>query len=92
MRSGAGGALPRLTGIVSVGGTRRGIFQAPGEKPLSLGEGEMVAGWTIQAIGRNRIELQRVGGSMTIEPVKDPAAGQARPPVQPPALSKPVQQ
>ncbi|MDR3436836.1 hypothetical protein [Telmatospirillum sp.] len=63
--------LPRLTGIVVDGEKKIAVFQPAGEKPRVVKEGDAIGGWTIQAIGRRQVVLQKPGGTMTIEPAKD---------------------
>jgi len=65
------GKLPRLTGIVVAPERKVAVFQPFGEKPKALKEGDAIGGWTIRTIDRRQVVLERNGGTMTIEPVKD---------------------
>lgn len=80
--------LPRLAGILVSGGTRIAIFQPGGdEKPIWVGEGEEVKGWTVQQIAANAVTVDGPGGTQTIEPKFDPNAPTetaAAEPTQPP--------
>lgn len=68
----AGGEqVPRLTGIVMTGARRTALFQAMGEKPKVLREGETLGGWTIASITHRQVVLQKSGGTMTIELAPD---------------------
>jgi general secretion pathway protein N len=70
-----GDAVPRLSAIVVAGDKRLAVFQPPVGKPMLLREGDAVGGWTIHRIDRRQVVLQKAGGTMTIEPSKDLAAG-----------------
>jgi general secretion pathway protein N len=70
-----GDGVPRLSAIVVAGDKRLAVFQPPTGKPMALREGDVVGGWTIHTIDRRQVVLQKAGGTMTIEPSKDLAAG-----------------
>jgi hypothetical protein len=65
--------LPRLTGVMFARDRKVAVFQPVGGKPQVLKEGNAVGGWIIRTIGPHQVVLEKNGGTMTIEPVKDTA-------------------
>lgn len=73
--SGTSTNLPRLAGILISADGRRAIFQSGGDdKPLVMGEGEDIAGWTIKQIFPTSVILTGRLGTQTLEPNFDPNA------------------
>jgi len=70
------GTMPRLAGIVIAGKRKLAVFQRSNDKALSLSEGDTIGMWTIKAINRRDVVLQRPGGTMTIEPATDSTLAQ----------------
>jgi hypothetical protein len=65
--------LPRLSGIVSVEGEKKAIFQPEGDgKPLVVGEGEDLAGWTVLSIAEDVVTIGRGNGTKALQPKFDP--------------------
>lgn len=85
--------LPRVAGIVVTPAGRRAIFAERGAKPLVLGEGGQVAGFTVQSIQAGQVTVRGPEGVRVLSPTFDPAApAQAAPPATaspPPGLSIP---
>ena len=70
--------MPRLSGILIDQSRRRAIFQPSGDaKPVSLAEGEQVAGWQIQKIAVDGVTLTGPKGTETLLPKPDPALAAA---------------
>jgi hypothetical protein len=70
--------MPRLSGILIDQSQRRAIFQPGGDaKPVSLSEGEQVAGWQIQKIAADGVTLTGPKGTETLQPKPDPALAAA---------------
>jgi hypothetical protein len=64
--------IPRLAGIIVGPQSRRALFQpADGGKPLSLGEGDEIAGWVIEAIAVDGVRINGAEGQQTITPQPD---------------------
>jgi hypothetical protein len=72
----AAGEPPRLAGIVLSADLRAAIFQPAGkdEKPVVLGEGEAVAGWTVRRIADGAVDVDGIHGARTLSPKFDPTA------------------
>jgi hypothetical protein len=74
----AGDHMPRLAGILIDPPQRHAIFQPSGDgKPLSLIEGDQVAGWQIERIAPDGVTLTGPQGSETLLPKPDPNAPRA---------------
>lgn len=58
--------LPRLSAIIVVGGTRRAIFVAPGQKPVLVSEGGDIGPDRITAIAPGKVELLGPDGAVTL--------------------------
>ena len=81
--------LPRLSGILTVGNTRHALFQPSGDVPtLTVGEGELVAGWNVVKIGLDSVTLKGPNGETTLEPKFDENLTPAAPPA--PVYTKPA--
>jgi hypothetical protein len=73
--------LPRLSGILMVKGVGRAIFQASdGAKPVTIGIGETIGGWTILGITIDGVAMTGPGGPRTLTPAGDPTLVSAPPP------------
>jgi hypothetical protein len=73
--------MPRLAGIIIERAQRRAIFQPSGDgKPMTLVEGDQVAGWQIQGIAADGVTLTGPKGTQTLEPKADPSLASAQPP------------
>jgi hypothetical protein len=81
-----GEGLPRLTGIAVSPSGRSAIFAgAAAGKPIVVGEGGSVGGYTVRAIAPGRVQVVGPGGERTLSPSFDPtlpavAAEAPRPP------------
>jgi hypothetical protein len=82
--------LPRLSGVFIYSTIRHAVFQPVGDvPPLVVGEGELVAGWTVAKIERGAVTLTGPKGETTVEPKFD--ENMVPPPPQlPPSLPKPA--
>ncbi|HLZ67816.1 MAG TPA: hypothetical protein VKQ29_16445 [Aliidongia sp.] len=70
--------MPRLAGIMIDQSQRRAIFQPSGDaKPVSLTEGDQIAGWQIQQIAADGVTLAGPKGTETLQPKPDPALAAA---------------
>ncbi len=85
--------LPRLTGIAMSPLGRSAIFAgAAGGKPVVVGEGGSVGGYTVRAIRPDGVQVDGPGGVRTVAPAFDPApprtdaSGQV--PVAPPGMPR----
>lgn len=56
---------PRLSAIIIVGGSRRAIFAAPGEKPAVVSQGGAVGAYQVKAIGAGSVALQGPDGGIS---------------------------
>jgi len=82
--------LPRLTGVEMYGTTKRALFQPVGDvPPLVVGEGELVAGWTVAKIEHTSVTLTGPKGETTVEPKFDENMVPP-PPQMPPVINKPA--
>ncbi len=64
--------LPRLAGVLLADGDRRAIFQPDGDKkPVVVGEGDQLSGWTVRSIADGAVTLGRAGGTRTLRPKLD---------------------
>jgi hypothetical protein len=73
--------MPRLAGVIIERTQRRAIFQPPGDgKPVTLIEGDQIAGWQIQGIAADGVTLTGPKGTQTLEPKGDPTLAAAQPP------------
>ncbi len=86
-------SLPRVAGIMVTPAGRRAIFAEKGAKPLVLGEGGQVAGFTVQSIRAGQVTVRGPEGVRVLSPTFDPEApASAAPPgaaPPPPGLSIP---
>ena len=82
-------ALPRVAGIMVTPAGRRAIFAEKGTKPLVLGEGGQVSGFTVQSIQAGQVTVRGPEGVRVLSPAFDsePPAPASPPP--PPGLSIP---
>lgn len=65
--------MPRLAGILVDPTQRHAIFQPSGDgKPLTLVEGDQIAGWQIQRIAADSVTLTGPKGTQTLQPKPDP--------------------
>jgi len=81
--------LPRLAGIVIAPGTKRATFQNGQEdKPVTLSEGDDIAGWTIDQIALTGVTLTGPRGRQVLRPKYDPNVV----PTEPIVPAKPAQQ
>ncbi|HEV2673542.1 MAG TPA: hypothetical protein VGV37_03305 [Aliidongia sp.] len=72
--------MPRLAGILIDPTQRRAIFQPNGDgKPLTVDEGDQVAGWQVQRIAIDGVTLTGPKGTQTLQPKPDPALAAAAP-------------
>ena len=70
--------LPRLTGARISPAGRRAIFAgADGGRPVVVGEGDSVAGYTVQAISPGAVTLQGPDGQRSVSPTFDPSPRRA---------------
>jgi hypothetical protein len=68
-----GEGLPRLTGIAVSPAGRSAIFAgAAAGKPIVVGEGGSVGGYTVRAIAPGQVQVVGPGGARTLSPVFDP--------------------
>lgn len=64
--------FPRLAGVVLADGNRRAIFQPDGDKkPIIVGEGDQLAGWTVRSIAADAVTIDRANGTHTLRPKFD---------------------
>lgn len=78
--------LPRVAGIVVTPAGRRAIFAEKGTKPLVLGEGGQISGFTVQSIQAGQVTVRGPEGVRVLSPTFDPdAAPPASAPGAPPA-------
>lgn len=85
-------SLPRVAGIVVTPAGRRAIFAEKGTKPLVLGEGGQVGGFTVQSIQAGQVTVRGPEGVRVLSPTFDPDAPAPPPPgaaPPPPSLSVP---
>jgi hypothetical protein len=70
--------MPRLAGIMIERTQRRAIFQPSGDgKPVTLVEGDQVAGWKVQQIAADGVTLTGPKGTQTLQPKADPSLAAA---------------
>lgn len=86
--------LPRVAGIMVTPAGRRAIFAEKGTKPLVLGEGGQVAGFTVQSIQAGQVTVRGPEGVRVLSPTFDPDAAAPTSPLgaaprPPPGLSIP---
>jgi hypothetical protein len=85
--------LPRVAGVVVTPAGRRAIFAVKGAKPLVLGEGGQVAGFTVQSIQAGQVTVRGPEGVRVLSPTFDPDAPAPATPLgaapPPPGLSIP---
>ena len=76
--------MPRLGGILIDRAQRSAIFQPANEgKPVTLVEGDQIAGWTIQQITADSVTLTGPKGTQTLQPKPDPSLASTVPTVDP---------
>lgn len=69
-----GFTLPRLSAIIVSGAVRRAIFAAPGQKPVTVGEGGEIGPYRITAIAPYNVRLLGPEGNVTLRPQALPPA------------------
>ena len=85
--SAGGEGLPRLTGIAISPIERSAIFAGlSGGKPIVVGEGGSVAGFTVKVIEPGAVQVVGPGGPRTLAPAFDPTPRTAASDNQPPVL------
>jgi hypothetical protein len=67
----AASGLPRLSGIIIAGRSRRAIFMPDGGKPVVLAEGASIEDGTIRQIAVDRVVVASSKGDMTLYPSFD---------------------
>ena len=67
-------SLPRVAGIMVTPAGRRAIFAEKGAKPLVLGEGGQVSGFTVQSIQAGQVTVRGPQGIRVLSPTFDPEA------------------
>ncbi len=67
-------SLPRVAGIMVTPAGRRAIFAEKGAKPLVLGEGGQVGGFTVQSIRAGQVTVRGPEGVRVLSPTFDPDA------------------
>ena len=90
--SAAAPQLPRVAGIMVTPAGRRAIFAEKGTKPLVLGEGGEVSGFTVQSIQAGQVTVRGPEGVRVLSPTFDPDAPAPASPaaaLPPPGLSIP---
>jgi hypothetical protein len=60
--------LPRLSAVIVIGGIRRAVFAAPGQKPQLLVEGQTIGPYKVEAIAPDKVRLLGPDGPMTLHP------------------------
>jgi len=76
--------MPRLAGILINGTQRSAIFQPANEgKPVTLVEGDQIAGWQVQQITADGVTLTGPKGTQTVQPKPDPSLASTVPTVDP---------
>jgi hypothetical protein len=71
----ASSVLPRLSGVMIDGASRRAIFAGTdGEKPVTATEGADVAGFKVQNIEAGQVTVLGQGGPRVVRPSFDPRA------------------
>jgi general secretion pathway protein N len=60
--------LPRLSAIIVVGGSRRAIFAASGEKPQTVAEGGAIGAYRIKTVLPDKVDLIGPNGPVTLRP------------------------
>jgi len=71
----AAAVLPRLTGILIYGGSRRALFAGvDGAKPMAASEGAEVAAFKVQKIEARQVILLGPDGTRIVRPTFDPQA------------------
>lgn len=66
--------LPRLSAIIVIGGTRRAIFDATGQKPQLVAEGGEIGSYRLKNVAPDRVDLLGPNGPVTLRPQFIPAA------------------
>lgn len=69
--AGAAPSLPRIAGVVVTPAGRRAIFAMKGAKPLVVGEGGQVAGFTVESIRAGEVVLRGPEGERVLTPTFD---------------------
>ena len=60
--------LPRLAGVLISPTQRRAMFMPVAGRPVTLAEGQQIAGYTVHAISAGRVVLQGPDGSEEVRP------------------------
>jgi hypothetical protein len=68
MATGHRTAFTRLAGIIISGGSRSAIFATDGQKPAVVSEGGEIAGYRLQHISYDSVELVGSTGTLTLHP------------------------
>lgn len=78
----ADGSLPRLSAIIVTAGGSAAVFAADGQKPQVIAQGDSIAGYVLNRIAPDHVELSGPGGPLTLRPqfAGAAAAGTASPP------------
>jgi hypothetical protein len=61
-------SLPRLSAILIVGGARAAVFAADGQKPQVVSTGGTIAGYRLERIAPDSVELFGPDGDLTVHP------------------------
>ena len=60
--------LPRLSAIIVIGGSRRAIFAATGQKPELVAEGGEIGLYRIKTVAPDKVDLLGPDGPITVKP------------------------
>ena len=72
--------LPKLTGVTLAPSGATAIFQPDGAgKPIMVGEGGVVAGWTVRSISARKVVLAGAGGQRDLDLSPPSARSRQRP-------------
>jgi type II secretory pathway component PulC len=58
----------RLAGVMMQADLREALFSRPGARPVTVKEGEMIDGWTVQKIETDRVLLTSAFGEQVVRP------------------------
>jgi hypothetical protein len=64
--------LPRLAGVMVTATGRQAIFAGSGDKPVILGEGARLGGFTVQSIAAGQVTVTGPNGPQVLHPSFDP--------------------
>jgi hypothetical protein len=78
----------RLAGVIVGPDELQALFAPPGAKPVAVGMGEAIGGWTVKTIELDRVVLTSAFGDHVIEPTPGARSDLARPIAPKPPLAQ----